>query len=138
MNLVPIPKLTALCVVHFESLIASMEAMQPILECNPTAVELIDKTILDMARGSLEFSRLTTFIQGEPAALLAVEFYGETQAALESQLERLEKTLKSAGFGSAFVRCFTRRREVACLGDSESWTRFAHGNERRCQTGRFR
>ena len=106
-NLVPVPNLTALCVVHFESLIAAMEAMQPILECNPTAVELIDKTILDMARGSLEFSRLTTFIQGEPAALLAVEFYGETQAELESQLESLEKLLKSAGFGYAFVRCFT-------------------------------
>ena len=106
-NLVPIPELTALCVVHFESLVASMEAMQPILECNPTAVELIDKTILNMARGSLEFSRLTTFIQGEPAALLAVEFYGETHAELESQLNRLEKTLKSTGFGYAFVRCFT-------------------------------
>lgn len=106
-NLVPVPKLTALCVVHFESLIGSMEAMQPILECNPTAVELIDETILDMARGSLEFSRLTTFIEGEPAALLAVEFYGETHAALESQLERLEQMLKSAGFGYAFVRCFT-------------------------------
>ena len=106
-NLVPIPKLTALCVVHFESLVGSMEAMQSILECNPTAVELIDKTILDMARRSLEFSRLTTFIQGEPAALLAVEFYGETQAELESQLDRLEKTLKSSGFGYALVRCLT-------------------------------
>lgn len=106
-NLVPIPKLTALCVVHFESLVNAMEAMQPILECNPTAVELIDKTILNMARGSLEFSRLTTFIEGEPAALLAVEFYGETQAELESQLDRLEKTLKRTGFGYALVRCLT-------------------------------
>ncbi len=111
-NLVPIPKLTALCVVHFESLIASMEAMQPILECNPTAVELIDKTILDMARGSLEFSRLTTFIQGKPAALLAVEFYGETQAELESQLDQLEKTLKSTRDGYAFVRCFTAEEKA--------------------------
>ena len=106
-NLVPIPSLTALCVVHFDSLIASMEAMQPILACDPTAVELIDKTILDMARGSLEFSRLTTFIEGEPAALLAVEFYGETEAELVSQLAKLEKTLKAEGFGYAFVRCFT-------------------------------
>ena len=106
-NLVPIPNLTALCVVHFDSLIASMEAMQPILACNPTAVELIDQTILDMARGSLEFSRLTTFIEGEPAALLAVEFYGETEAELASQLAKLEKTLKGEGFGYAFVRCFT-------------------------------
>ena len=54
MNLVPIPKLTALCVVHFESLVGSMEAMQSILECNPTAVELIDKTILDMAAAFIE------------------------------------------------------------------------------------
>lgn len=106
-NLVPLPKLTALCVVHFESLVGAMEAMQPILDCDPTAVELIDKTILDMARGSLEFSRLTTFIEGEPAALLAVEFYGETEAELESHLQKLEKRLKSAGCGYAFVRCFT-------------------------------
>ena len=111
-NLVPIPKLTALCVVHFVSLVGAMEAMQPILECDPTAVELIDKTILDMARDSLEFSRLTTFIEGEPAALLAVEFYGETQAELESQLDKLEKTLKSTGFGYAFVRCFTAEEKA--------------------------
>ena len=111
-NLVPIPKLTALCVVHFKSLVGSMEAMQPILECNPTAVELIDKTILDMARDSLEFSRLTTFIQGEPAALLAVEFYGETEAELELHLDKLEETLKRTGFGYAFVRCFTAEEKA--------------------------
>ena len=111
-NLVPIPKLTALCVVHFKSLVGSMEAMQPILECNPTAVELIDKTILDMARDSLEFSRLTTFIQGEPAALLAVEFYGETEAELESHLDKLEETLRRTGFGYAFVRCFTAEEKA--------------------------
>ncbi len=106
-NLVPIPKMTALCVVHFTDLVAAMEAMQTVLACKPTAVELIDKTILDMARGSLEFSRLTTFIEGEPAALLAVEFYGDIEAALHEQINHLEKTLKSAGFGYAFVRCFT-------------------------------
>ena len=111
-NLVPVPKMTALCVVHFETLVASMEAMQPILACEPTAVELIDKTILDMTRGSLEFSRVTTFIQGEPAALLAVEFYGESAAELHAQLDRLEKTLKSAGFGYAFVRCFTAEEKA--------------------------
>ena len=111
-NLVPIPKMTALCVVHFETLVASMEAMQPILACQPTAVELIDKTILDMTRSSLEFSRVTNFIQGEPAALLAVEFYGESEAELRAHLDRLEKTLKRAGFGYAFVRCFTAEEKA--------------------------
>ncbi len=106
-NLVPVPKMTCLCVVHFKSLIAAMEAMQPILACHPTAVELIDKTILGMAQGSIEFSRLTSFIQGEPEALLAVEFYGQTETELHEQMDHLEKTLKSDGFGYAFVRCFT-------------------------------
>ncbi len=106
-NLVPIPKMTSLCVVHFRSLIAAMEAMQPILACHPTAVELIDKTILGMAQGSIEFSRLTSFIQGEPEALLAVEFYGQTETELHEQMNHLEKTLKSDGFGYAFVRCYT-------------------------------
>ena len=111
-NLVPVPKMTCLCVVHFNSLIASMEAMQPILDCNPTAVELIDKTILDMARGSIEFSRLTSFIQGEPEALLAVEFYGETENEMHEKINHLEKTLKNAGFGYAYVRCFTAEEKA--------------------------
>ncbi len=106
-NLVPVPKMTCLCVVHFRSLIAAMEAMQPILACHPTAVELIDKTILGMAQGSIEFSRLTSFIQGEPEALLAVEFYGQTETELHEQMAHLEKTLKCDGFGYAFVQCYT-------------------------------
>ena len=67
-NLVPTPKMTALNVLHFRTLIESMEAMQLILECRPTAVELIDRSILDMTKDSLEFSRLRTFVQGDPGA----------------------------------------------------------------------
>ncbi|MCG9126757.1 anaerobic glycerol-3-phosphate dehydrogenase subunit C [Candidatus Poribacteria bacterium] len=111
-NLVPIPKNTCLCVVHFDSLITSMEAMQPILDCKPTAVELIDKTILSMAQGSIEFSRLTSFIQGKPEALLAVEFYGENDDELNTQIDKLEDTLKLENFGYAFVRCFTAEEKA--------------------------
>lgn len=111
-NLVPIPKMTCLCVVHFDSLITSMEAMQTILDCNPTAVELIDKTILGMARGSIEFSRLTSFILGEPEALLAVEFYGENEDELNNHIDNLERTLKRENFGYAFVRCFTTEEKA--------------------------
>ncbi len=106
-NLVPTPKMTALNVIHFETLIESMEAMETILECKPTAVELIDKTILDLTKGSLEFSRLRTFIEGDPGGILAVEFYGETEDELLEKLDRLEQKVKSIGLGYAFVRCMT-------------------------------
>jgi FAD/FMN-containing dehydrogenase/Fe-S oxidoreductase len=111
-NLVPTPKMTALNVVHFHTLIESMEAMEVILECNPTAVELIDKTILDMTKGSLEYSRLRAFIQGDPGAILAVEFYGESKDELLEQLNRLEKKMKATGLGYAFVRRMTAEEKA--------------------------
>ena len=106
-NLVPTPKMTTLNVIHFETLIEAMEAVQPILECHPTAVELIDDSIIKMTKESLEFSRVSNFIQGDPEAILAVEFYGETEEELLNQLEVLEKKMKSLGLGYAFVRCLT-------------------------------
>ncbi len=111
-NLVPTPKMTALNVIHFRTLIESMEAVQPILECKPTAVELIDKTILDMTKESLEFSRLRTFVQGDPGAILAVEFYGESESELLDQLDALERKMESVGFGYAFVRCMAAEEKA--------------------------
>ena len=35
-----------------------------------------------MTKQSLEFSRISTFIQGSPGAILAVEFYGESEDEL--------------------------------------------------------
>ena len=107
LDLVPITTMTALDVIHFDTLIESMEAMQPILECNPTAVELIDDTIIQMTQQSLKFSRVTNFIEGSPGAILAVEFYGETQLELVEKLDRLERKMRSEGLGYAFVRCMT-------------------------------
>ena len=65
-----------------------------------------------MARGSIEFSRLTSFIQGEPEALLAVEFYGENEDELNNHIDNLEHTLKHENFGYAFVRCFTAEEKA--------------------------
>ena len=106
-DLVETPKMTALSVLHFETLIESMEAMQPILDCNPTAVELIDDKIINMTKQSLEFSRVANFIKGNPGAVLAVEFYGESKDELYEKLDALERKMKSVGLGYAFVRCFT-------------------------------
>ena len=83
--------MTALNVLHFETLVESMEAMQPILECNPTAVELIDDKIINLTKQSLEFSRVTNFIKGNPGAILAVEFYGESKDELHEKLDGLER-----------------------------------------------
>ena len=111
-NLVPRPTKTSVMAIHFETLIESLEAVNPILACQPTAVELVDKTILDMTKGSLEYSRLRTFIQGDPCAILAVEFYGESEAELVDKLNTLERKMKSIGLGYSFVRCMTTAEQA--------------------------
>ena len=115
-NLVPIPKMTALNVIHFETLVESMEAVAPILECKPTAIELIDDTIINMTKGSAAFSKASDFIKKNakgngPGAILAVEFYGESPQELISQLDNIEKKMISKGLGYAFVRCITQEEK---------------------------
>ena len=108
--------MTALSVIHFETLIESMEAVAPILECQPTAIELIDDTIINMTKGSAAFSKASDFIKKNakgngPGAILAVEFYGESIQELINQLDNVEKKMISKGLGYAFVRCITQEEK---------------------------
>src|SRR5262250_912200 len=73
----PRPPATALCVVHFTDIVESIRASDIILPFKPSAIELIDDMIINLGRNSLEISRLMGFVQGNPAALLLVEFYGQ-------------------------------------------------------------
>jgi FAD/FMN-containing dehydrogenase/Fe-S oxidoreductase len=109
----PRPAATALCVAHFADIVESIRASDVVLRFNPAAIELIDDLILNLARGSLELSRKMDFVQGNPAALLLVEFYGENQAELQSKIESLEASLKRERFGYAYVRSFDPVEQLA-------------------------
>jgi Fe-S oxidoreductase len=100
------PPATALCVVHFADILESIRATGIILPLQPAAIELIDDIIINLGRQSLEISRLMGFIQGEPTAVLIVEFYGENEAELKSKIEALEAALKREKSGYAYVRAF--------------------------------
>src|ERR1041385_9160916 len=76
------PPAKALCVVHFSDIVDSIRASDIILPFKPAAIELIDDMIIGLGRNSLEISRLMGFIQGNPAALLTVEFYGDRKSAV--------------------------------------------------------
>jgi len=88
--LVPRPTKTRLAVLHFKSLRASLDSTPVILETEPSSVELIDKLMLDRTRETPEFARRLTFIDGDPAAVLVVEYYGETDHELAAKVERLK------------------------------------------------
>lgn len=103
LKLVPIPTRTQLAVVHFDSLRSGLEAVPAILESGPSAVELIDKMMLDLTRDKAEYRRLLTFVEGDPAVLLLVEFMGETEAALEAKIADLRRNLQAINRHGAVV-----------------------------------
>lgn len=93
------PKHRAMCVVQFHDLLESLAATPVILRRGPSAVELVDRFILDSTRGKTEFEPLRSFISGDPAAVLFVEFFGETAEEAAGRVTELEQSLQSAGLG---------------------------------------
>lgn len=99
--LVPNPAYKRLAVLHFDSVAESMEATVAVLELKPAAVELIDSMIICQATDNLEYSRQMGFVQGDPEALLLVEFVGDSDIEVESKLDVLDA--KNLGYATTRV-----------------------------------
>ena len=102
-NLVPVPAKKCLAVMHFDEMAQACEATAEILEHGPAAVELIGRMILDRCRGSLGFAHLMGVVQGEPDALLVVEFNGDSEAELVGKLKALKEDMERKRLGYACV-----------------------------------
>jgi FAD/FMN-containing dehydrogenase/Fe-S oxidoreductase len=100
-RLVDRPQRTALDVIHFRDIQEALECSQSILETDPYAVELTDKMILDLARGNIEQSKRMGFVQGDPAAILIVEYAGDDEAQVRAKVEALEARRQRERFGYA-------------------------------------
>ena len=108
LNLVSRPTMTALSVVHFAGIVESSEAVKEILRHDPSSIEVMDKILLDRSRESLGHSSSMSFIQGDPGAILAVEFYGESEAELTGKMENLKADLEHRHLGYACVNLLDR------------------------------
>ncbi len=105
-RIVPRPAHAVVAVVHFRDLRQALEAVPLILPHGPSAVELIDRMIMDMTRTQPEFARRMTFVEGDPAAILVVEFSGDTLDEARSRLDVMERTLAGAKLGYAVLHAF--------------------------------
>lgn len=97
LNLVPRPTRTGLVLLQFDELVASMAATPAILETDPSAVELMGRMLINLTRAQPGYASQIAMIEGDPAAVLAVEFYGETEAELTQQADRLKAHLIAKG-----------------------------------------
>ncbi len=104
LQLVERPKIehTRLALVHFDSLRASLEATPRILELEPAAIELMDKFLLDKTRANAGYRQRLTFVEGDPAVILVVEFTG-SPSQLSAKMQELKNHLRRLGYHGALV-----------------------------------
>ncbi|MCU0869621.1 MAG: FAD-binding oxidoreductase, partial [Burkholderiales bacterium] len=108
LTLAPLPGARVLGVVNFPTFHAAMDAAQHIVTLGPTAVELVDRTMIDLARANPAFAPvIDTALIGTPDAILLVEFAGDDRAHLIAQLDRLVELIGTLGFPGSVVRMQT-------------------------------
>jgi FAD/FMN-containing dehydrogenase/Fe-S oxidoreductase len=96
------PKDRAQGICHFPTFRAAMEAAQHLVRLKPTQVELVDATMIDLARKIPVFvPTLEAVVRGRPAALLLVEFADSPEENADS-IRNLHDTM--AGLGYSFGR----------------------------------
>ena len=99
-RLVPLPSAKAVMAIQFQDLLESLEATPAILEHKPSAIEVMDRFILDNTKQSPALDRLRrTFIDGDPGSLLCVEFYADRAEDLPPRLDALERDLRARHLG---------------------------------------
>ena len=102
LDLQPIPPHRVLGVCHFPTLRRAMETTRDIVALGPSAVELIDRTMIALA-GDIPAYRATVdrFVKGAPEALLLVEFAGEDAAEERRKLDDLVRLMGECGLPGA-------------------------------------
>jgi FAD/FMN-containing dehydrogenase/Fe-S oxidoreductase len=100
LNLVTLPpKNKAVMAMHCHTLEEAFDANLIALKYQPGAVELMDKTILELTKGNIEQQKNRFFLQGEPEAILIIEFARDTQEEIEDICNRMEQEFRSLNYG---------------------------------------
>ncbi len=104
LKLAAIPQHRVLGVCHFPTFYQAMDASQHIVKLDPDAVELVDRTMIDLARSNPAYRAIVErFLKGEPDAILLVEFAGEHYADQVRNLTQLISMMGDLGLPGSVV-----------------------------------
>lgn len=107
LNLVPLPpRETGLLCVHFNSIDESLRANLIAVQFKPSASELIDHYILECTKNNRDQMKNRFFVQGDPGAILVVEFKRSNKDEIIEIAGQLESALRVAGLGYYFPLLF--------------------------------
>ena len=96
------PKHKGLVCAHFETLEESLLGNLVVLKHKPTAIELMDNTVMQCTKANREQNLNRFFVKGDPGAMLMIEFSFDTEKELKATAAAVEKDLHDAGLGYHF------------------------------------
>jgi FAD/FMN-containing dehydrogenase len=104
LKLMPLPKHKTLGVINFESFHQAMAMTRHIVKLGPCAVELVDRAMIELARGNPAFRPvIEKALIGTPEAILLVEFAGESLSAQGRSLGLLVELMADLGLPGSVV-----------------------------------
>ena len=105
-NLVPLPNAKVVLTIEFDELLDALGATPVILNHHPSAIEVMDRFILDHARENPELDVLRrAVLQGDtPGALLCVELYADDATGLSDRMTAIEEDLRGRGIAARTSR----------------------------------
>jgi FAD/FMN-containing dehydrogenase/Fe-S oxidoreductase len=102
LKLIPLPLCKGLLIVQFHELLPALEAVGPVLEHDPAAVELVDDLILSATRNNPALARRRWWVTGNPKAVLICELFTDNAGELRRRLAALEADLRARCAATAY------------------------------------
>ncbi len=104
LKLAPLPRAKVLGVVNFTDFRAAMDAAQHIVRLGPSAVELVDRIMIELSLSNPAFRpTIETALIGRPDAVLLVEFSGDDKPALTRRLKDLSALMDDLGLPGSVI-----------------------------------
>jgi FAD/FMN-containing dehydrogenase/Fe-S oxidoreductase len=101
LRLSELPRATMVVASHFETIDEALRATVEAVRHRPAAVELLDKRTLDLAALNLEQDKNRWFLEGDPGAILVIEFFADSPDEARAACERVVADLCSQSLGYA-------------------------------------
>ncbi|MCF6170953.1 MAG: FAD-binding protein [Bacteroidales bacterium] len=96
------PKEKVLVCVHHKTIAEALKANLIALKHQPVAIELMDKVILDLTKESLGQKENRFFVEGDPGAILIVEFAENSREIIKSKVAAMVTEMKAGQMGFHF------------------------------------
>ena len=87
------PKEKMVVCAHCDTLQKSFLGNLVALKFHPTAIELMDRNILELSKQNVEQQKNRFFVQGDPAAILIIELRGDTREEIDAIADEMEQAL---------------------------------------------